>query len=215
MRKHELFMYSVKIMHTINKLLLAALMLTLCACAPKPVFNGVDITGADYAKDFVFKDQNQQEKTLDAFHGRVVAMFFGYTQCPDVCPTTLAQLAKIKAELGPQGEALQVLFVSVDPERDTPEVLKAYLNNFDSSFVGYSPVGDALEKVTKNFKIYYKKVPTQSTQSSSYTVDHSAGTYLFDPQGHIRLFMRYGMPADQLKADIQALMQERMQEPRG
>ena len=113
----------------------------LSACAPKPVFYGVDITGADYAKGFVFQDQDGHPLTIESFKGSVVALFFGYTQCPDVCPTTMAEFRKIKDDLGAQSTKLQVLFVSVDPERDTPQVLKAYMKNFDASFIGYSPRG--------------------------------------------------------------------------
>jgi len=180
----------------------------LSACAPKPTFNGVDITGADYANGFVFKDQDGRTRSIDSFKGQVVALFFGYTQCPDVCPTTLSEFAKIKSELGESGSKLQILFVSVDPERDTPEVLKAYTANFDSSFIAYSPAPAELESIAKSFKIYYKKVPSNSTNAKMYTVDHSAGTYLFDTQGRIRLFIRYAMPSDALKQDINTLLKE-------
>ena len=180
----------------------------LSACAPKPVFYGVDITGADYAKGFVFQDQDGHPLKIESFKGSVVALFFGYTQCPDVCPTTMAEFKKIKDDLGVQSTKLQVLFVSVDPERDTPQVLKAYMNNFDASFIGYSPEVHDLEKIAQNFKIYYKKVIGTSNNSAAYTVDHSAGTYLFDTQGRIRLFIRYGMPREQIVKDVKSLMNE-------
>jgi protein SCO1/2 len=180
----------------------------LVACAPKPTFNGVDITGADYANGFVFRDQSGRALTIDSFKGQVVALFFGYTQCPDVCPTTMTEFAKLKSDLGESGSKLQVLFVSVDPERDTPDILKAYMTNFDASFLGYSPTPAELEQVTKNFKIYYKKVTSTSSNPKIYTVDHSAGTYLFDTQGRIRLFIRYGMPPESLKQDISTLLKE-------
>jgi protein SCO1/2 len=186
------------------------LLLTICcffaACSAKSVFNGVDITGADYANDFVFIDQDGTKFTLESFHGKVVALFFGYTQCPDVCPTTLAEFTALKKELGADADRFQVLFVSVDPKRDKTEVLKAYMSNFDPSFKGYSPTDQDLEQITKRFKIYYKKVPGSSKDSNIYTVDHSAGTYLFDPQGKIRLFMRYGMNKTEFLADVKALL---------
>jgi protein SCO1/2 len=180
--------------------------LVLSACAPKTAFNGVDITGADYAKDFSLKDSNGQTLTIDAFNGQVVALFFGYTQCPDVCPTTMSEFKQIKDSLGERGSKLQVVFVSVDPQRDTPELLRAYTDNFDSSFKGYSPSPEELERIAKSFKIYYKKVPNNSSNSESYTVDHSAGTYLFDTHGQLRLFERFGMPVPQLTQDITTLL---------
>jgi len=182
-------------MKTVIKSILCFAVLLLCACAPKPTFKGVDITGADYANGFIFKDQSGQTRSIESFKGQVVALFFGYTQCPDVCPTTMSEFAKIKTDMGESGSKLQVLFVSVDPERDTPEVLGAYISNFDSSFLGFSPSSKELEQISKSFKIYYKKVASTSADPKIYTVDHSAGTYLFDTQGRIRLFMRYGMPA--------------------
>lgn len=183
-------------------------LLLLSACAPKPTFNGVDITGADYANGFSFKDQQGKSLSMDSFKGKVVALFFGYTQCPDVCPTTLSEFKQIKDTLADEGNKLQVLFVSVDPKRDTPEVLKAYVSNFDSTFIGYSPAPEDLDQIAKSFKIYYKKVPSSSTDPNAYTVDHSAGTYLFDTQGRIRLFIRYGMPSQALTQDIKSLMAE-------
>jgi len=183
-------------------------LLLLCACAPKAAFKGVDITGADYSNGFVFKDQGGQTRTIESFKGQVVALFFGYTQCPDVCPTTMSEFAKIKSELGESANKLQVLFVSVDPERDTPEVLGAYMSNFDPSFLGFSPSATELEQITKSFKIYYKKVSSTSSDPKIYTVDHSAGTYLFDTQGRIRLFMRYGMPSREVLEDIKSLLKE-------
>ncbi len=195
-------------MKTFLRLLALALVLGLSACAPKPTFNGVDITGADYANGFVFKDQERRVRSLDSFKGQVVALFFGYTQCPDVCPTTMSEFAKIKSELGESGSKLQILFVSVDPERDTSEVLKAYMANFDPSFLGFSPTPAELELLAKSFKIYYKKVASTSANPNIYTVDHSAGTYLFDTHGRLRLFISYGTPADALKQDINTLFKQ-------
>jgi len=177
----------------------------LAACGEqKPAFSSIDITGADYGKNFALPDQNGQMRHLADFAGKVVVVFFGYTQCPDVCPTTLAELAEVKKLLGKDGDRLQALFVTVDPERDTPELLKAYMANFDPSFLALRPVPQELEGVAKDFKIYYKKVPGAS--ATSYTMDHSAGSYIFDPQGQLRLFTRYGSGAPVLAADIAVLM---------
>lgn len=177
----------------------------LAACSEqKPAFSAIDITGADYGKNFALPDHNGQVRHLADFGGKVVVVFFGYTQCPDVCPTTLAELAEVKKLLGKDGERLQALFITVDPERDTPELLKAYMANFDPSFLALRPAPEELEAVAKDFKIYYKKVPGAS--ATSYTMDHSAGSYIFDTKGQLRLFTRYGSGAPVLAADIALLM---------
>jgi len=177
----------------------------LVACGEqKPTFSSIDITGAEYGKNFALPDHNGQVRHLTDFAGKVVVVFFGYTQCPDVCPTTLAELAEVKKLLGKDGERLQALFVTVDPERDTPELLKAYMANFDPNFLALRPAPEELEAVAKDFKIYFKKVPGPS--ATSYTMDHSAGSYIFDPKGRLRLFTRYGSGAPVLAADIAVLM---------
>jgi protein SCO1/2 len=177
----------------------------LAACSEqKPAFSSIDITGADYGKNFALSDQNGHVRHLADFAGKVVVVFFGYTQCPDVCPTTLAELAEVKKLLGKDGDRLQALFVTVDPQRDTPELLKAYMANFDPSFLALRPAPEDLEAVAKDFKIYYKKVP--GTSATSYTMDHSAGSYIFDTKGQLRLFTRYGSGAPVLAADIGALL---------
>jgi protein SCO1/2 len=185
--------------------LLAFTVLALAACSQeKPKFNGIDITGADYAKDFTLTDHNGQRRSLSDFKGKVVVLFFGYTQCPDVCPTSMAELAEVKRLLGVQGDKLQGVFVTVDPERDTTELLKAYLTNFDPSFVAFVPTPDELVDVAKRFKIYYKKQDGKTP--TSYTMDHSAGSYVFDTQGNVRLYSRYGSGAQVLAQDIQMLL---------
>jgi protein SCO1/2 len=191
-----------------------ALVLGLAACqAERPQFQSVDITGADYASQLDLPDDSGQLRHLTDFKGKVVAVFFGYTQCPDVCPTTLAELAEVKRALGPEGKRLQVLFVSLDPERDTPEVLRAYMAGFganetDSGLLALRPASaEQLAAVTKAFKIYYRKVDGKSP--GSYTLDHTAGTYLFDPQGHVRLFSRYSSGAKALLEDVQLLLNGR------
>ena len=177
----------------------------ISACSQdKPRFKNIDITGADYAKDFQLADQNGQLRSLKDFRGKVVILFFGYTQCPDVCPTTMAELAEAKKALGKDGDKLQVLFVTVDPQRDTPQVLKGYMTNFDPTFLALRPTPDQLAEVAKDYKVYYKKVDGKTP--TSYTMDHSAGSYVYDPQGNVRLYYRYGSGTQALVSDIQLLL---------
>ena len=177
----------------------------LSACTPdKPAFKGVDITGADYAKDFALMDQHGQTHSLKDLAGRVVVVFFGYTQCPDVCPTTLQELLEVRRLLGADGEKLQAVFITLDPERDTPELLKAYMANFDPSFIALRPTPEQLQPLLKDFKIYAKKVDGKS--ATSYTMDHSAQSYLYDPQGRLRLYNRYGSGAQAMADDARLLL---------
>lgn len=179
----------------------------LAACTDtKPSFTAVDITGADYAKDFHLTDHNGQQRSLQDFRGKVVVVFFGFAQCPDVCPTSMAELAQVKQSLGADGDKLQGLFVTVDPERDTPEVLKAYMANFDPSFLALRASPEGLAALAKDFKVYYKKVDGKTP--TSYTMDHSAGSYVYDPQGRLRLYVRYGSGADALLADVRQLLKQ-------
>lgn len=171
----------------------------------KPQFASIDITGADYAKDFALADHNGQMRSIKDFQGKVVVIFFGFTQCPDVCPTSMAELAQVKQLLGTDGSKLQAIFITVDPERDTPELLKAYMGNFDPTFVALRPTMEQLPQVAKDFKVYYKKVDGKTP--GSYTMDHSAGSYIFDGQGRIRLYNRYGSGAEALASDIRLLLQ--------
>ncbi len=177
------------------------------ACSPpeKPQFKSIDLTGADYAKDFSLADQNGKVSTIKDFSGKVVVVFFGFTQCPDVCPTTMAELAGIKKSLGADGNKLQAIFISVDPERDTPELLKAYMGNFDPAFVALRPTMEQLPQLAKDFKTYYKKVDGKTP--GSYSMDHTAGSYVYDTKGRIRLYTRYGSGADGLTSDIRLLLQ--------
>lgn len=177
----------------------------LAACGDnKPAFSGIDITGADYAKGFDLTDHNGQKRTLADFKGKVVVLFFGYTQCPDVCPTSMAELAEAKRLLGADGERLQGLFVSVDPERDTPEVMKAYMANFDPTFLALYDTPQGLPELAKAFKAYYKKV--DGPTPTSYTMDHSAGSYVYDAEGRVRLYHRYGSGAQALAGDVKRLL---------
>jgi protein SCO1/2 len=178
----------------------------LTACSEKkPSFSAIDITGADYAKDFTLTDHNGQPRSIKDFAGKVVVLFFGYTQCPDVCPTSMAELAEVKKLLGKDGERLQGLFVTVDPQRDTPELLKAYMANFDPTFLALYTTPEKLEALAKDYKVYYKKVDGKTP--TSYTMDHSAGSYVYDTHGKLRLYTRYGTGAQPLAADIKLLLQ--------
>ena len=175
------------------------------AVAPKPLqFQGVDITGADYAKNLALTDQDGVARTLADFKGKVTVVFFGYTQCPDVCPTTMAELAQVKKSLGADGARIQGVFVSVDPERDTPAVLKAYMASFDPSFVALRGTPEQTMAAAKEFKVFFAKVPGRT--EGNYTVDHTAGSYILDADGRIRVFVRYGGGAQALAADLKALL---------
>ncbi|MDB5964960.1 MAG: hypothetical protein JWQ72_1460 [Polaromonas sp.] len=182
----------------------AAAILTACSPGEKPQFKSIDLTGADYAKDFSLVDQNGRQRSIKDFAGKVVVVFFGFTQCPDVCPTSMVELAQVKKTLGADGDKLQVVFITVDPERDTPELLKAYMGNFDPSFLALRPTIEQLPQVAKDFKIYYKKVDGKTP--GSYTMEHSAGSYVYDTQGNVRLYSRYGNPPDGLTGDIRLLL---------
>ncbi len=180
--------------------------LALLACSEKKAaFNSVDITGATYAQDFSLPDVDGNPRTMKDFAGKVTVVFFGFTQCPDVCPTTMAEVSAVKKALGKDGDKLQAVFISIDPERDTAPVLKAYVANFDSSFVGLRPASaEALADAAKAFKIYYKKVDGKT--AGSYTMDHTAASYVFDTKGRVRLFTRYGSGADKLTEDVKQLL---------
>ena len=179
--------------------------LGLSGCSePKPSFNAVDITGADYARDFSLKDADGKVRTMADFKGKVVVLFFGYAQCPDVCPTTMTEMAQVKQQLGSDGDKLQVLFVTVDPARDTPEVLKAYMGAFDPSFVALIPTPEELTATAKDFKVYFKKVDGKTP--TSYSMDHSAASFVYDPQGRLRLYARYGAGVPSMVSDLKALL---------
>ena len=187
----------------------ASLMLaaSLAACGKSPEklqFKGTDITGAEYGRTLALTDQDGKSRTLADFKGKVVVVFFGYTQCPDVCPTTMAELAQVKKSLGKDGERLQGIFVTVDPERDTAAVLKGYMGSFDPSFVALRGTVEQTKEVAKEFKVFFAKVPGRTPDS--YTMDHTAGSYVFDSNGKLRLFVRYGSGSDALAADLKTLL---------
>jgi protein SCO1/2 len=183
-------------------LFVAAVLFSGCGFSG-PSFRNVDITGADYGKDFSLTDHTGRARSLADFRGKVVVMFFGYTRCPDFCPTTLAELKSVREQLGEDGKRVQVLFVTVDPERDTAQLLANYVPAFDPSFIGLYGNSAAIATVAKDFRVFYQKVPGKTPDS--YTLDHTAGSYVFDPQGRLRLFARQGNPAN-LVADIRILM---------
>ena len=186
--------------------IITVMTMTLMACSPKPEFKNVDITGSTaFGKDFSLIDPDGKLRTLADFKGKAVVMFFGYTQCPDVCPTTLTEMQQVMTLLGPKSDKVQVLFVTVDPDRDTAAILKQYVPSFDSRFLGLRPADEAaLEKVTKDFKIYYKKVP--GSNPGSYTMDHSAGSYAFDPEGRLRLYIKHAQGPETLAHDLKELL---------
>lgn len=183
----------------------ACVIALLAACAPaKPTFNNVDITGASYARDFSLVDPAGNKRTLADYRGKVVAIFFGFAQCPDVCPTTLSDYAQIKQKLGADGDKLQVIFITVDPARDTREVLGAYTANFDKSFVGLTGTPEEIAATAREFKVFYQKVPGKT--ETSYTIDHTAGSYVFDKDGRIRLFVKHAAGIEPVLADIKRLL---------
>ncbi|MGE0331214.1 MAG: SCO family protein [Ramlibacter sp.] len=189
----------------VQSLALGATAALVAACSPdKPQFRAIDITGAEYARDFNLTDHNGQPRSIKDFAGKVVVVFFGFTQCPDVCPTALAELAEVKRTLGKDGDKLQGIFVTVDPERDTPEVLKGYMANFDPSFLALRGTPEQLAAMARDYKVYYKKVDGKTP--TSYTMDHSAGSFVYDTQGRIRLYTRYGSGAQALADDIRLLL---------
>ncbi len=177
------------------------------ACSPnRPQFTAIDLTGADYAKGFDLTDHNGQRRTLADFQGKIVMMFFGYTQCPDVCPTSMSEMATIRKLLGKEGERVQCLFVTVDPARDKPEMLKEYMHAFDPSFLALVPTPEQLTAIAKDYKVYYKKV--DGPTPTSYTMDHTAGSYVYDTKGKLRLFTRYGTQPELTAADLRILLQQ-------
>jgi protein SCO1/2 len=194
-------------MRTLGKaaILLVAGVLALAGCGgDAPRFKSSDVTGAGFGRNFSLVDHTGKPRTLADFRGKAVVMFFGYTQCPDVCPTTLATLAQMQKELGQDAAKVQVLFVTVDPERDTAELLANYVTAFDPSFLGLRGDADATARTAKEFKILYQKQP--GSTPDSYTVDHSAGSFVFDPEGRLRLYVGNGQGTDVFVHDVRALL---------
>jgi len=180
----------------------------LAACAPesKPQFKAVDITGADYGKDFALPDTDGKMRGIKDFAGKAVVVFFGYTQCPDVCPTTMAEIADAKKLLGPLGNKVEGVFITIDPERDKPELLKAYVDNFGPDMVALRGNDAQTAAAAKDFKVYYKKVDGKTP--GSYFMEHTAASYIYDPQGRLRLYSRYGSGPQALADDLKLLLQQ-------
>ena len=197
---------------------LLLLLSALAGCSDKPgadssqmmltpastTFRNTDVTGLGYARDFALNDQDGKPRTLADFKGKAVVIFFGYTHCPDVCPTTMAEMAAVMKQLGTDADRVQVLFVTLDPERDTPALLKQYVPAFDPRFIGLSGDQEATARVAKEFRVFYQKVPGKD--AGSYTMDHTAASYVFDPQGRVRLFVRHGQGPEPIAQDLKALL---------
>lgn len=190
----------------LRTLLLAVIapLLLLAGCTPaEPVFKSTDISGTSYGKTLRLTDHNGQERTLADFKGKVVTIFFGYTQCPDVCPTALSGMSTVMQELGPDAERVQVLFVTVDPERDTPELLAQYVPVFDARFLGLYGTPEKIAELAKEFRVFYRK---SGDLAGHYTIDHTAGTYVFGPDGRPRLYVKHAEDPQVVVADIKALL---------
>jgi protein SCO1/2 len=181
--------------------------LPLAACdARSPAFRNTDVTGADFGKGFELTDHTGKLRRLEDFRGKILMVFFGYTQCPDFCPSTLAEMAEVMSNLGPRASQVQVAFITVDPERDTQELLAEYVPAFHPSFIGLRGDAEATARTAKAFRVVYQKAPGKTP--GSYTVDHTAGTYVFDRKGRIRLFVRHGAGPEPILADVRRLLDE-------
>ncbi|PAT34299.1 SCO family protein [Vandammella animalimorsus] len=190
--------------------LVGAALLGLAGCTgsePAAKFHTLDISGVDYAKGFSMPDAHGQQRSLADFAGKVVFVYFGFAQCPDICPTTMLEMAEVKKLLGEDGDKLQIVFVTVDPERDTPEVMRAYMESFDPQAVALVGSAEQVAAMARDFKVFYEKKP--GSTPDTYTIDHSASGYMYDPQGRLRLYVRYGTPVDQIAADVRQLLQGR------
>lgn len=183
--------------------LVLALIAAACSQSGGPAFELTDITGAEFGRELSLTDHTGKPRTLADFKGKVVVVFFGYTHCPDVCPVTMSELAAVAKELGKDAGRMQVLFVTVDPERDTPKLLAQYVPSFNPSFLGLYGDREATQRTAKEFKVFVNK---QAASGGNYTVDHSAGTFIYDPAGRLRLFASYGQGAPKLLHDIRLLL---------
>ena len=198
----------MKVSGRVAALVFCAALLTLGACGKRgdaELFRSTDITGADFGRDFQLTDHTGTLRQLGDFRGKVVVMFFGFTHCPDVCPTTLAEFNAALGLLGEAANQVQVLFVTVDPERDTPEVLAQYVTAFNPGFIGLTGTNQQIKTVAREFKIIYRKV--EGSRPGQYSVDHSAGTYIFDAQGRLRLYASYGLGSEAIATDVRRLLE--------
>jgi protein SCO1/2 len=182
--------------------------ITICSfvagCDSRPQFRSTDITGAPYGHALELTDHTGKPRRLEDFRGKAVVLFFGFTHCPDICPTTLADISHSIKQLGADAERVQVLLVSVDPERDTQEALAKYVTAFDPRFLGLRGDLAATRKVAAEFKIYFEK----RKQGDGYTVDHSGQSYVIDPQGRLRLLVRHDRIGQDLAADLRSLLRD-------
>jgi protein SCO1/2 len=193
---------------TWRSLALLCLAAALAACEPaRPKFRSTDITGVDYGKSLALTGHDGKPRTLADFRGKAVVLFFGFVHCPDVCPSTLAEVAGVMKALGDDAARVQVLFVTVDPERDTAEVLSKYVPAFHPSFLGLYGDAEATQRTAREFKVFYEK--RAGSEPGSYSVDHSAQSYVLDPSGRLRLFVRHERIAADLAADLRTLLREK------
>jgi len=190
----------------------SALLTTFTACSPakqETQLFGTDITGADFANTLSLTDHTGKPRQLSDFKGKAIALFFGYTHCPDVCPTTMADLAKAMKLMGKRSDEVQVLFVTLDPERDTQQVLAKFVPSFDSRFIGLYGTPEQTAETAKNFKIFYAKqneTGKSTTGKNSYTIDHSAGIYAFDKNGKIRIYIKFGQKPNEIASDLEKII---------
>lgn len=180
------------------------LTLLVTACSQPAHFNATDLTGSTIGTDFSLPDQTGKLRRLSDFKGKVAIVFFGYTQCPDVCPTTLSTLREVMTQLGPQAERVQVLFVTLDPQRDTPALLAQYVPSFHPTFLALRGDDAATGATAQAFKVFYKKQP--GSAPGTYSIDHSTGSYVYDPQGRLRLYVKYGDTAEHITGDLKQLL---------
>ena len=191
-----------------KKILWVVLALCLCACGadnkPKATLVGTDITGADFGKDFNLLDHHGEKRQLKDYLGKTVVLFFGYTHCPDVCPTTMADMANAMKLLGEEANKVQVIFITLDPERDTQEVLAKYVPSFDKRFVGLYGNAAQIAETAKTYKVFSEK--QVEAGKSGYTIDHSAGSFVYDKEGKIRIYFKYGQKPNEIASDLKQIM---------
>jgi protein SCO1/2 len=184
--------------------LIVCLTLLFSGCSQPPTFKSTDISGSDWGKDFALTDPQGQARRLADFKGKAVVVFFGYTQCPDVCPTTLLSMREVLNRLGNDAGRVQVVFVTLDPARDTPQVLAEYVTAFHPSFVGLRGDEATIAAVARDFKVFYAK--QAGSTAGTYSLDHSTGSYAYDPEGRLRLLIRYGETPDNVASDLRLLL---------
>jgi protein SCO1/2 len=190
----------------VRQLFLFASCLLLLGCQPAPEFHATNVTGATWGRDFSLTDHRGQRRSLADFRGKAVVLFFGYTQCPDVCPTNLSTLREVMEKLGPESARVQMLFMTVDPERDTQALLAEYVPAFHPQFLGLYGDAAATAATAKEFRVFYAKQPGNTP--TSYTIDHGAGSYVFDPAGRLRLYVKHGESVERIAADLRRLLAE-------